>query len=207
MVVDTIKFLLLRPSVSDSTLGMLRSFGWQHGEKTGYFPMPAALSSIHVTSSPLDHITAADIQEGLRKGYRPLMGMRHLARAMQNQIPRYRVIDAALAMELCIKEALIVKCPLIGPLLQAMPSPPLDKLYGDMMEQYMGCKSSLSRSMIRSVAEARNSLIHRHDGDEMSAEDASKYVQIANQAIGDLYAKLYPDWVTAVTRSQMQFSD
>lgn len=125
---------------------------------------------------------------------------------MQESEPRFRWIDATIALELCIKEALIRRRPDFKTLLMDMPSPPLDKLYGDLMEEVLGEPSPFKKD-IKKGTEIRNKLVHRPMDLIVTREEASKYVSTVHKAIHHLFRRLYPDWVISEHMTEMVFHD
>jgi len=197
IVVETIKYILFRPAISDGILGDIADFIWseENGVQNQIPIPPVAYMSAH-SSAPLVGANIDSLQEGFDNNFRPLVGMRHLFRAIQETEPRFQWIDTTIALELAIKEALIRKCPEIESLLLEMPSPPLDKLYGSIMEKYLGVASTY-RKRIQQGVTIRNKLIHRPSGMTISKDDASAYVLMAHKAIAHLLTLLYPEWSIA----------
>lgn len=196
-VVETIKYFLFRPDIPDRLLGGLAEFTWE-GEACAQhqIPIPPLAYMTAHSSAPLVQANVDALQTGFDSGFRPLVGMRHLFRAIQEDEPRFQWIDTTIALELAIKETLIRKCPEIETLLLEMPSPPLDKLYGSIMKEYLGVASPY-RTRIKEAAAIRNKLVHRPYGTVISKENASSYVLIAHKAIAHLFALLYPEWPIA----------
>lgn len=182
-VVETIKYLLFRPGIPDGLIGLADSFFCvdEDGNKFD-FPLQIFGSLSSHSSLPLQAEISADLQTGFDKGYLPLAGMRHLLRAIQEEEPRFKWIDATIALELCIKEALIRKRPEVETLLLEMPSPPLHKLYGSIMKETFGVKSPCLKAIGDGVT-TRNKLVHRPTGVMISKAEAATYVQVAHQAI------------------------
>jgi hypothetical protein len=194
-VVEAIKYFFVRQDIQDNVLGMAANFEWTDvdGEKAFVPIPPEGRMTAHVMWSSGN---AAAMQEGFDKGYRPLIGMRHLHRAMQEPEPRFRWIDITIALELAIKEALIRKNPSIELLILELPSPPLTTLYGKIMQQYLGEKSSYLKEIQKGV-EVRNKLMHRPDGIAITPEQASDYLKHAQLAVNQVFRLLYPDWPIA----------
>jgi hypothetical protein len=194
-VVEAIKYFLIRPDILDNALGMAANFTWTEGDgEEKFVPIPPeSWTSAMVTFSSGG---SAAMQDGLDKGYRPLIGMRHLFRAMQEPEPRFRWIDITIALELAIKEALIRKHPEIELLILEMPSPPLTKLYDKIMMHYLGEKSPYLAA-IKTGMETRNKLLHRPDGVLITDTQAADYLRDAHRAINHVFKLLYPEWSVA----------
>jgi hypothetical protein len=118
--------------------------------------------------------------------------MRHLHRAKQERDPRHRWIDATIAAELGIKEFLLKYEPELKSLLLEIPSPPLSKLYGTVLESYAGQRSPKLKE-IRKGVERRNQLIHKPVKEDVTDEEAKKYVRDIESALRHLTTLLYPD--------------
>lgn len=73
-----------------------------------------------------------------------------------------------------------------------MPFPPLSKLYGKIMESYLGEKSPYRKPLIKG-AEIRNQLVHRHDKSIVDEQEAINYVKDVEGAIFHLLSLIYPN--------------
>ena len=100
-------------------------------------------------------------------------------------------IDSTIAAELAIKEFLIRYRPDWKTLLIELPSPPIHKLYGPVLESLAGEKSPVLKELQKG-SEIRNRLIHRA-GESVSREEANEYFMNVETAIFHLLALLYPD--------------
>lgn len=149
-----------------------------------------AVSTNYVT--PLNEENYEKIQASLIARIEPLLAMRYLHRARHENRPHYKWIDATIAAELAIKEVLSRSKPEIEILLLELPSPPISKLYGTIMEKYLGQQSPYRKALIKG-AEVRNALIHRHDDKSVNSQDAIDYVREVERAIFHLLTLLYPE--------------
>jgi len=140
----------------------------------------------------LNEDTAVFIQKYLREGPEPFFALRHLHRAIEENNPRYKWIDATIAAELAIKEFLIRLKPELEALVLEVPSPPLDKLYGPILKSYAGIPSPKLKE-IREGAKIRNNLIHRLQDTHIDHKKAIKYVNDIEIAIYHLLTLLYPN--------------
>jgi hypothetical protein len=194
-VIEAMKYFLLRPDILDNAVGMAANFVWAEGDGAkNQVPIPSETRMTTMVTFATGG--AAAMQEGFDNDYRPLIGMRHLFRAMQESEPRFRWIDITIALELAIKEALIRKNPAIELLILEMPSPPLTKLYGSIMKHYLGEKSPYV-NVIQKGVEVRNKLMHRPDGVAITQDQAADYLRDAHKAINHVFLLLYPDWAIA----------
>ena len=144
------------------------------------------------SSHPLNPNTVSTIQRCIENGFEPFLALRHLHKARKENVPRYKWIDATIAAELAIKEFLIRLKPDIAALLLEMPSPPLHKLYGTVLES-LGFSRSPKVSQIASGVQIRNKLVHRPEEVEITLEKANAYVRDVEIAIYHLLVLLYPD--------------
>lgn len=140
---------------------------------------------------PLNENTAKAIQEYLECGLEPFLALRHLHRAKNEDNPRYKWIDATIAAELAIKEFLIRMKPDIETLLLEVPSPPLHKLYGSVLESFTDERSPKLKELAK-AAEVRNKLVHRPKDIHIDAQQCIKYVHDVEIAIYHLLTFLYP---------------
>lgn len=122
------------------------------------------------------------LQEAVDDGMTPLVGMTYLHRAKRERDPRYRWVDATMAAELCIKEILIAARADAEVLLNNLPSPPLNKLFGEVLEAYLGERSPYLKA-IKSGVENRNKLVHRPQAIAITSRDAQDYVIAVEKAI------------------------
>lgn len=107
--------------------------------------------------------------------------------------PRRRWIYATTAAELAIKEFLALSRPELGSLLSKLPSPPLAKLYGEILEEYSTGGRSPALAWMGPGASLRNALIHSPDKIQISQADSWAYTRAVTVAIYDLLARLYPN--------------
>lgn len=205
-VVEAIKYFLMRPDMPERVINAAMQISCNYADGSSKdIPNVVTLGFRMHTSTPLSESINRMLQEGLTRGYAPLTGMRHLYRAMQEDEPRFRWIDTTIALELCIKEALIRRKPEIETLLIELPSPPLTKLYGSLMKWAFGVRSPYGREIEKGM-QVRNQLVHRPTGVTVKAEDAHDYLESAGKAIGHLFSLLYPDWPLAQILQQNRFT-
>lgn len=193
-VADGFKFFLGRASIDDETLGPWQNVLWnQAGTVTQSFPMPPT-GQLYMTSViGLDGFARGQLQEALDKGYEPLLGERHLFRAYQETVPRFRWIDATIAAELAIKEALVRKCPLLNNEIMVSRVDNWTRLYKGKMKQVFGEESPYYPA-IKKGATKRNKLIHSTRSVALSEGEAMEYLHQVALAIRNLYKLLYPEW-------------
>jgi hypothetical protein len=205
-VVEAIKYFLMRPDMPERVINAATQFSCLSGDGSlRCIPVVLTLGFRMHTATPLSEPIARMLQEGLTRGYTPLTGMRHLYRAMQEREPRFRWIDTTIALELSVKEALIRQKPEIETLLIELPSPPLTKLYGSLLQWAFGVRSPYLKDIEKGMR-VRNQLVHRPTGVAVSAEEARLYLESARKAIGHLFLLLYPNWPLAKNLEQSTFT-
>ncbi len=144
-----------------------------------------------VSRRRIDDESRSVIQAQLDAGVRPLEAFRHLQRAEDEREPRHSWIDTAIAAELGIKEFLARREPKLVPLLLDVPSPPVARLYGRILEEYDG-KPFKWADRLQKCANRRNDLVHKHTAELPTAQEAADYVNLVTAALYDLMACLYP---------------
>jgi len=205
-VLEYVKFFLGRYEISDEVASEISTFTWAMDRNSHeYRHSPGKISGkIGVNfQQELNHDIRLKLQHGINENIQPFFAMRHIYRAIQEKNPKFKWIDATIAAELAIKEALIRKEPKLAALIEHVPSPPLSKLYGELMEIYLGRRSEFCK-ILNEGAAIRNKLIHQpleHRVTESQAEDYAGQVLIA---INELYGLLYPDWEVAVSVAKVR---
>lgn len=196
-VADGFKFFLGRTTIDDDTLDVWQNVLWSQLNRVPQsFPVPPT-GQLHMTSVlGLDAFAQSGLQEAFDKGYEPLMGERHLFRAYQETVARFRWIDATIAAELSIKEALIRKRPSLYKELMSSRVEGWTSLYKEKMKEVFGEESPYYPA-IKKGATRRNKLIHSTRGSDVSDAEASEYLHQVMMAIRNLYKLLYPDWQLA----------
>jgi len=197
LVLEHIKYFLGFDQIRDEVVSDIHGLAWS-SDQVQFHAFPNLISGqlSYKTNIPLvPHIVVA-LQEGLDTGYKPFLAMRHLYRAIQEQNPRFKWIDATIAAELAVKEFLARGKPELESLLVHLPSPPLSKLYGEVMLQYVGVKSPYVKKL-NEGAQKRNQLVHQPQVVDISEAEAIEYVSMVMKAIHHLYSLLYPDWKIA----------
>ena len=193
-VIDLVRYSLNENIFSEHTINFHRvewkelSGGWntiadiRKLDSSGHSYTPLALTKE----------TAEMIQKNLDKEIEPFIGLRHLHRAKQEENPRFMWIEATIAAELAIKEFLIKLKPELETVLLELPSPPLTKLYGVILESYTGERYPNLKVLSKGI-ETRNKLVHRPLNEEIDYKTAIKYVDDIEKAIFYLLMRLYPN--------------
>ena len=186
-----IKYHLCNYEISEQ-LFSIKSKAWSEDGKN-WKPLPSTISALFNVRGipPLGSTEVKCIQNSLNNNVTPLLAMRHLHRAMLEEISHHKWIDATIAAELAVKEVLMRCQPILETILLEVPSPPLDKLYGKILEKYLGERSPYL-SIIRKGVEIRNKLVHRPNIEKIDGKEAIDYVQNIEKAIFHLLTLLYP---------------
>lgn len=140
---------------------------------------------------PLSNESSAFLQQSIEAGVVPLEAMKYLHRARIETVPHYKWIDATIAAELAVKEILCRAKPEIAPLLVELPTPPISKLYGRILKEYLGEESPYRNALVKGQ-EKRNELVHRPTKSRVDSQDANEYAQNVEAAIFHLLSLLYP---------------
>ncbi|WP_312486531.1 hypothetical protein [Massilia timonae] len=197
-VIEYVKFFLGRHEIAGEVIDNIQTFFWSESLSSSEFHgLPGKVSANLKFNVPhkVDNAAIVDLQRGLDNGILPFVAMRHIYRAIQENNPAFKWIDATIAAELAIKEALIRKEPKIAAFIEHVPSPPLSKLYGELMEVYLGKRSDFC-GVISNGAALRNKLVHQPLEQSVTRSEAEDYVSQVLIAINELYGLLYPDWKT-----------
>ena len=196
-VLEQIKYFLGFDQIRDEVATGIHDLAWSEDQANFHSFANLIQGQLSFkTSIPLNSQMIAALQEGLDKGYKPFLAMRHLYRAIQEKSPRFKWIDATIAAELAVKEFLARAKPELESLLVHLPSPPLSKLYGEVLLKYAGVKSPYVKKL-NEGAQKRNQLVHQPQTVDISEAEAIEYVRMVMKAINHLYTLLYPDWKIA----------
>jgi hypothetical protein len=156
------------------------------------FPHKYSLSHQDFSNRPLNNQSQNDIQNSLSANIHPLLAMRHLHRAKHERLPHHKWIDATIAAELAVKEVLCRARPDLELILLEVPSPPFAKMYGPILEKYLGAESPYRKALIKGQ-ETRNKLVHRPASEKIDHQAANDYVDVVEASIFHLLSLLYPE--------------
>ena len=202
--IEYVKYFLGRDEIVGDVISPIHHFALSlDGEE--YFGTPHRESGklSYRTQNPLTYEIRIDLQKGLNDNVLPFVAMRHLYRAIQESNPSFKWVDATIAAELAVKEALIRAKPELGVMIENMPSPPIKTLYGIILEKYLGEKSPYVSAMNKG-AEKRNKIVHQPLEVAVTLDEAQNYVNDVMQAIHHLYGLLYPNWKVAKDLSNLR---
>ncbi len=169
-------------------------FEWSPGDGDWY-PIPRGLtiSGTMYGLGNMNDARAKIIQDLLSENEYALIATSYLHQAINAKSTRYQWIYATIAAELAIKEILTRIEPNLEVIFRTLPSPPLDKLYGDVLESVAGVKSQ-SLGKLRKGAERRNKLVHSaRDEDIPSYDETHEYIHFIEERINwllDLWRKI-----------------
>ncbi len=141
-VLNIIKFYFKQINLDEELLAIKGTY-WSL-DKLQWKTFPSGGISVSISTRSIKQInqdTIKEIEEYLIHGAEPFFALRFLHRAKRENNPRYRWIDATIAAELAIKEFLIKLKPELEAVLIELPSPPLHKLYGSILETYTNQRS------------------------------------------------------------------
>ena len=119
--------------------------------------------------------------------------MEFLQKAINDSDSRHKWIYATIATELAIKEFLMKKNPILEVLLNEVPSPPLDKLYGKILKEYCGIEPYMKIKDIQYGVKIRNLVVHRPRDIDLDAQDTYIYVRLIEATIFQFLSNLYPE--------------
>lgn len=115
----------------------------------------------------------------------PFIAFEHLHEARRGRGTRFTWIEATIAAELAIKEALARLEPRLATLLFEVPTPPLRKLYSAILEDVAGERSPYVKQL-HDGAEIRNRLVHRPEAVKLDLQKVVDYVALVDRAIWHL---------------------
>jgi len=179
---------LHRYDINDELIGNTR-YEWSLGDNQ-WFSVPRGLT-VHVGSYSLGNltvITANNLQELLSENEEALVATSYLHQARDSMNRRYQWIYATMAVELAIKEILVRIEPKLQVILEELPSPPLHKLYGDVLESVAGVKST-SLSKLQDGARKRNQLVHNPKSPTPTFNEVEEYIDFGEDRIRWLLEK------------------
>lgn len=135
---------------------------------------------------------------------KPLLAFNILENSSHQTELRQKWIEITVAAELGIKEFYVRKFPSFEILLDEMPSPNLRKMYGTILEHYIGEKSPNLKS-IQNGIEMRNSLIHSFADKNIDASMVNQYFKDIKECLIFLQEKL--TGMDSFTQNHITFGD
>ena len=158
-------------------------FEWSLGDNQ-WFSIPRGLiMNVGLSSlGNLDAIMARSLQELLSENEEALVATSYLHQARNSKNRRYQWIYATIAAELAIKEILVRIEPKLQVILEELPSPPLNKLYGDVLESVAGVRST-GLSTLQKGAQKRNQLVHNPNSPTPTFNEVNKYIDFIEDRV------------------------
>ena len=167
--------------------GKMNGTRWS-ADGTNWSPTTLGRYSVAISSRPVGQLSqsfSSRIQRLLDAGEEPLLAFDHLAEAQRSNGLRFKWVEATVAAELAIKEVLARIEPKLTTLLLEVPSPPIHKLYGDVLEAAAGTPSPYVHQL-KLGAERRNRIIHKIEPIQFGLQETIDYIQIVTEAIDHL---------------------
>jgi len=131
----------------------------------------------------LTRITAA--------GYPLFTAFKFLYQAYADTNTKFKWINATVAAEQAFKEFISVFDDRTESIMLNVPSPPIEKLYNNVLQAYTGFSSSVYKELQKGAA-TRNALIHKHKTEAPPLKETNIYIHQVEVAIFELYTCLYP---------------
>lgn len=179
---------LHRYDINDELIGN-PYYEWSLSDNQWY-PVPRALRvDIGLSSlGNLDERVAKHLQELLSEDEEALVATSYLHQARNSMNRRYQWIYATMAAELAVKEIIVRIEPKFEVILATLPSPPLNKLYGDVLESVAGVRST-SLTTLQNGARKRNKLVHNPKSATPTFNEVNEYIDFIESRIKWLLEK------------------
>lgn len=176
--------------------GSLRDQMWSDDEETwNSFPPSSgrSVAGCAVVHARFEPYIADGLQSFLDGKTQFLhLAFQHLHQAYSTESVRQKWVETTIAAELAIKEFLIIKFPNIETLLLEMPSPPLDKLYRNVLHSMIGEESPKWKQIGKGAAK-RNKIVHKAQKFEITMAEANRYIKDVEVAMSHLLVHLNPN--------------
>lgn len=173
---------LHRYDINDELIGNSH-YEWSLGDNQ-WFSIPGGLRiNIGLSSlGNLNAITARSLQELLSDNEEALVATSYLHQARNSMNRRYQWIYATMAAELAIKEILVRIEPKFQVILGTLQSPPLNRLYGDVLESVAGVRST-NLSRLQNGAQIRNQLVHNPRSPTPNFNEVNDYIDFIEDRV------------------------
>ncbi|WP_052234708.1 hypothetical protein [Pectobacterium carotovorum] len=135
---------------------------------------------------------------------KPLLAFSVLRNSLHQENLRQRWIEITVAAELGIKEFFVRKFPSFEMLINEMPSPNIKKMYGSLLEHYIGEKAP-NLNFIQKGLEIRNSLVHSFSEQKINASMSDDYTKAVKECLIFLQIKLTGE--DCFTSNQITFGE
>lgn len=173
---------LHRYDLKDELIGNPFSYWSLEGNQWHSIPRELQVNSEITSLGNLNEKFAQHLQGLLTEDEKPLIATSYLHQARDRGNRRYRWIYATMAAELAIKEILVRIEPKLQVLLEELPSPPLNKLYGDVLESVAGVRSA-GLSRLQNGARRRNQLVHNPNSPTPTFDEVKEYINFVEDRI------------------------
>lgn len=180
--VGLLKQELHRYDINDELIGNCY-YEWSLGDNQWY-RIPRGLSGdVGVYSlGNLGEKTVKHLQELLSEDEEALVATNYLHQARNSMNSRYQWIYATIAAELAVKEILARIEPKLEVMLETLPSPPLNKLYGVVLKSVTEVKSE-GLQKLQDGAERRNKLLHNPKSATPTFSEVNIYIDFIENRI------------------------
>jgi hypothetical protein len=175
---------LHRYNIKDRLIGNLR-YEWSL-DGSQWFPTPRGLKVFTWVShlGNLNERTADHLQKLLSGEEEALIATSYLHHARNLMNERYQWVYATIAAELAIKEILVRIEPKFRVILEELPSPPLHKLYGEVLQSVANVKLSKSDlGRLQRGAKRRNELVHNPRSATPTLDEVTNYIDFVDDKI------------------------
>ncbi len=175
---------LHRYNIKDRLIGNLR-YEWSL-DGSQWFPTPRGLKVFTWVShlGNLNERTADHLQKLLSGDEEALIATSYLHHVRNLMNERYQWVYATIAAELAIKEILVRIDPKLRVILEELPSPPLHKLYGEVLQSVANVKLSKSDlGRLQGGAKRRNELVHNPRSATPTLDEVTNYIDFVDDKI------------------------
>ncbi len=135
---------------------------------------------------------------------KPLLAFSILRNSLHQKNLRQRWIEITVAAELGIKEFFVRKFPSFEILMNDMPSPNIKKMYGSILEHYIGEKAP-NLNAIQKGLETRNSLVHSFSEQKINANLADDYTKAIKECL--IFLQINLSGEDCFTSNQLKFGE
>jgi len=181
-LVGLLKQELHRYDIEDGLIHNL-NIEWSAGDNQWY-TIPRELRVEHQISylGNLDVCTANKIQQLLSENEEALVATSYLHQARKSLKRRYKWTYATIAAGLAIKEVIVRVEPKFQVILGELPSPPLNKLYGDVLYSVAGVRST-GLTRLQNGARKRNQLLHSPKSSPPTLSEVNEYIDFVEDRV------------------------
>jgi len=175
---------LHRYNIKDGLIGNPR-YEWSLDNKGWHFIDRGLTVSVGVSSlGNLNERMADHLQRLLLEGEEPLAATGYLHHARNSINRRFQWVYATIAAELAAKEILARMEPKLRVVLEELPSPPLHKLYGGVLQSVADVELSGSElEKLRQGAIKRNKLVHNPKSATPTFDEVTEYIDFIDDRV------------------------